>query len=178
MNSKKRSDSFTVMSELVSPNHTNTLGNLMGGNLLYMMDMCAGIVSQRHANRTCVTASVDHVEFVSPVKLGEVVHLEGHINRAFRTSMEIEIEVWAENPQARTRTSTNRAFYTMVALDEDLRPTPIPAIEPANDAERAQYDAAERRRQLRLILAGRAAATDLPELLQDILSNIPQNENA
>lgn len=161
-----------MMSEIVLPNHTNTLGNLMGGHLLYLMDICAGITSQRHAHRTCVTASVDNVEFAQPIRLGDVVCLEAHINRAFRTSMEVEINVFAENPRTGRRIPANRAYYTMVALDEDLRPTAVPALRPETEEEKAKFEAAERRRQLRLILAGRLKVENARELTQYLLARV------
>jgi len=157
---KHPSDSFTIMSEIVLPNDTNGLGNLMGGRLLHMMDVCAAIAAQRHAHRVCVTASVDSVEFESPIYAGEVVVLHAQVNRAFRTSMEIEINVWAENPRARTRRKANRAFYTFVAIDGDNRPVPVPPTEPTTDEERTAYEAAARRREFRLLLAGRLKLRD------------------
>lgn len=166
---KKVLDSQTTMTEIVMPNQTNPLNNLMGGNLLYLMDICAAVVSQRHANYICVTASVDNVEFSNPIRLGDVVVLIGHINRAFRSSMEVEINVWAENPRTGHKIFTNRAYYTMVALDENLKPTSIPKIEPESEDEQLRFAAAERRRQLRLVLAGRLLISDATELTQFIL---------
>jgi len=172
MPTKVVADSLTEMSQIVLPNHTNTLGNMMGGQLLYLMDMCAGVVAQRHSNRTVVTASVDHVEFSSPIKLGDVVTLKGYINRSFRTSMEVEINVWAENPRTGRKTASNRAFYTMVAIDEELRPTSIPTLSPSTPDEQNRWEAAERRRQLRLVLAGRLKVADAHELTHFLLENI------
>ncbi|PSQ69109.1 MAG: acyl-CoA thioesterase, partial [Bacteroidetes bacterium QH_2_64_26] len=113
---KPVSASRCEMTEIVLPNDTNGLGNMMGGRLLHLMDKCAAISAQRHANRICVTASVDNVEFQSPIKEGEVVVIESHVNRAFRSSMEVELNVWAENPLDETHRKCNRAFYTYVAL--------------------------------------------------------------
>lgn len=156
--------SKTVMTEIVLPNMTNPLDNLMGGYLLYMMDVCAAITSQRHAHRVCVTASVDSVDFKHPIQLGDVVMLEGKVNRAFTSSMEVEITVWAENPRTQRKIQANSAYYTMVAIDEDMNPVPIPPILPESEEEHAKYQSAERRRQLRLVLAGRMKLDDAENL--------------
>jgi len=152
------------MNELVLPNDTNTLGNLMGGRLLHFMDICAAIAAQRHSNRVCVTASVDNVDFQSAIKLGEVVVMEAVVNRAFTTSMETEINVWAENTTTGERRKCNRALYTFVAVDQNGRPIPVPPIQPETDEERERYEGAARRRELRLILAGRLRLKDADRL--------------
>jgi len=123
-------DSRCVMNEIVLPNDTNGLGNMMGGRLLHLMDVCAAISSQRHAGCVCVTAAVDSVEFQSPIRGGEIVVLESQVNRAFRTSMEIEINVWAENARENTRRKCNRAYFTFVAIGPDGNPRPVPCIRP------------------------------------------------
>ena len=147
--------------ELVLPNDTNTLGNLMGGRLLHLMDVCAAIAAQRHATRTVVTASVDSVVFRGPVALGEVVVLEAAVNRAFTTSMEVGVSVYAESPATGgARRLCNTAFFTFVAVDAQARPVAVPAVVPETDGERARYDAAARRRAQRL--AGRADTPALP----------------
>jgi len=148
------------MTELVLPNDTNVLGNLMGGRLLHQMDICAAITAQRHSQRVCVTASVDNVEFQSPIRMGEVVVLESHVNRAFRTSLEVEINVWAENAMLRTRRKCNRAFFTFVAMDDDARPVEVQPLDPETEEERQRFDAALRRRELRLLMAGRIQIQD------------------
>ena len=152
------------MNELVLPNDTNTLGNLMGGRLLHFMDVCAAIAAQRHSNRTVVTASVDSVDFRSAIRLGEVVVLEAVVTRAFTTSMEVEIEVFAEDNAAGERRRCNRAFYTFVAVDGSGRPIPVRPVEPDTDDARERYDAAARRRELRLVLAGRLRLADATSL--------------
>ena len=146
------------MTELVLPNDTNTLGNLMGGRLLHLMDVCAAIAGQRHSNRTVVTASVDSVDFRSAIRLGEVVVIRAVVNRAFTTSMEVGIDVWAEDNRAGTRRHCNQAFYTFVAVDDDGRPTPVAPLAPETDEERRRYEGAARRRELRLRLADLALA--------------------
>ena len=159
--------------ELVLPNDTNTLGNLMGGRLLHLMDICAAIAGQRHSNRTVVTASVDSVDFQSAVTLGEVVVLEAAVNRAFTTSMEIEVEVWAENNRTAERRRCNRAYFTFVAVDQDGHPIPVAPVAPETEAERERYDGAARRRDLRLVLAGRMALADADSLRDHLTSLRP-----
>jgi acyl-CoA hydrolase len=166
--SKPVSVSTCKMTEIVLPNDTNSLGNMMGGRLLHLMDKCAAISAQRHANRVCVTAAVDNVEFQSAIEEGEVVVVESRINRAFDTSMEVELNVWAENPRAETNRKCNRAFYTFVALDDTGTPVEVPAIAPETEAERERYDAAGKRRDLRLVLAGRKDLQDATSLTDEI----------
>lgn len=166
------------MNELVLPNDTNTLGNLMGGRLLHFMDVCAAIAAQRHSHRTVVTASVDSVDFRAAVKLGEVVVLEATVTRAFTTSMEVWIEVWAEDNATGERRHCNRAFYTFVAVDQSGRPIPVPALKPETPSERERYEAAARRRELRLVLAGRLRLADAADLRQhlDALALTPPHD--
>jgi acyl-CoA hydrolase len=162
-------ESVTVMTEMVLPNDTNTLGNLMGGRLLYYMDIAAAIAAQKHSNRIVVTASVDNVSFAEAVKLGNIVTLKAQVTRSFSSSMEVYIEVWAEDIPAGVRVSTNSAFYTFVAVDQTGRPIEVPGVVPETDEEKDRYDSALRRRQLRLVLAGRMKpqdATELREFLQ------------
>lgn len=158
--SKPVSASKCTMSEIVLPNDTNGLGNLMGGRLMYWMDICAAISAQRHAGRVCVTASVDSVEFHSAIRQSEIVLLESRVNRAFRTSMEIEINVQAENPREGTLRMCNRAYFTFVAIGGDGRPRVVPETVPETDLERKQYASAARRREFRLLLAGRMQLGD------------------
>ncbi len=156
------------MNELVLPNDTNALGNLMGGRLLHWMDICAAISAQRHTNRVCVTAAVDNVEFHSPIRLGEIVTVESQVNRVFRTSMEVEINVWAENPRTEERRKCNRAYYTFVAVDDDLKVVPAPPITPESPEQDAAYEEAARRRELRLVLAGRLEVQDATYLMKGL----------
>lgn len=157
------------MTEIVLPNDTNGLGNLMGGRLLHLMDKCAAISAQRHANRVCVTASVDSVEFQSAIKQDEIVIIESWVNRAFRSSMEVELRVMAEDPREETKRLCNRAFYTFVAIGEDGRPVPAPPIHPETDAEHSRYEGAATRREVRLLLAGRLKLDDAEHIKEDIL---------
>ncbi len=162
--------SHCMMTELVLPNDTNSLGNLMGGRLLHWMDVCAAISAQRHSNRICVTAAVDSVEFHAPIRQAEVVVIESRVNRAFRTSLEVELNVWAENPRLRTRRKCNRAFYTFVAVDGDGNATPVPPVHPETEEERAEYERAGQRREIRLFLAGRLKIEDADRLRAALLA--------
>ena len=141
------------MNELVMPNDTNPLGNLMGGRLMQWMDICAAIAAQRHCNRNVVTVAVDSVEFKSAIHLGEVVVIEGEVTRTFRTSMEIAMEVWSENLRSGKRKLCTTSFYTFVSVDADANPVPVAPITPESDFEKERYEQAEERRQLRLKLS-------------------------
>ncbi len=166
------------MTEIVLPNDTNSLGNMMGGRLLHLMDKCAAISAQRHANRVCVTASVDNVQFQSAIQEGEIVVIESQVNRAFRTSMEVELNVWAEDPRNETRRKCNRAFYTFVALDEDGSTVEVPSIEPKTEDGRQRYEAAAKRRDIRLVLSGRMDLEDADHLKEDMLTALKRTPNA
>ncbi len=158
-------ESNTIMTEMVLPNDTNTLNNLMGGRLLYMMDVVAAISAQKHSNCTVVTASVDNVSFSEPIPLGSIVTLQAQVTRVFNTSMEVHINVWADDYPKRKRIATNQAFYTFVTLDYETKtPCKSPEIIPETDIEKELYEGALRRRQLRLVLAGKMKATDALEL--------------
>jgi acyl-CoA hydrolase len=157
-------DSFTMMNEIVLPNDTNTLGNLMGGRLLHWMDICAAIAAQKHSNQIVVTASVDSVSFNEAIRLGDVVTLKAWVSRAFNTSMEVFIEVFAENIPHGESIKCNEAYYTFVALDSRQRPVTIPELVPETEEHVQKYDGALRRRQIRLILAGRMKPKDATEL--------------
>ncbi len=158
------SESLTIMTEMIFPNDTNTLGNLMGGNLMRMMDVVGAICAQKHCNRIVVTASVDNVSFKQSVPLGSVVTLQAKVTRAFNSSMEVVIDVWAENIPAQQRVSTNKAFFTFVAVDQSGRPIDVPQAIPETAEEKEYYEGALRRRQLRLVLAGRLPASEASEL--------------
>ncbi len=164
MKEKSPEESFIVMNELVLPNDTNTLNNLMGGRLLHWMDIAAAISAQKHCNRIVVTASVDNVSFQHPIKLGDVVTIEAKVTRAFTTSVEVRLDVWAENIPSGTRVKSNEAYYTFVAVDQSGRTIPVPGLKPVNDADKVLYDGALRRRQLRLILGGKMEPKDATEL--------------
>jgi acyl-CoA hydrolase len=161
---KSPKESFTIMNELVLPNDTNPLNNLMGGRLLHWMDIAAAISAQKHCNNIVVTASVDNVSFRHAIKLGDVITIEAKVTRAFSTSMEVRLDVWAENIPSGTRDRSNDAFYTFVALNKQGKPIAVPEIEPETEMDKKLFDGALRRRQLRLILAGKMKAHDATEL--------------
>lgn len=156
--------SEVTMNEMVLPNDTNTLNNLMGGRLLHWMDICAAIAAQKHSNRVVVTASVDNVSFAEPIKLGNIVTMRARVTRAFNSSMEVFLDVWAEDIPNGKRVSTNQAFYTFVAVDQNGRPIEVPELIPHTEEEKERFNSALRRRQLRLVLAGRMKPSDATEL--------------
>lgn len=158
--SKKVAESLTIMTEMVMPNDTNTLGNLMGGNIMRMMDIAGAICAQKHCNRIVVTASVDNVSFKRAIPLGNVVTLEARVTRSFNSSLEIMVDVYSENIPAGTKEHTNQAFLTFVAVDQTGRPIEVPTLEIETEEEIKLFDGALRRRELRLILAGRMKPTE------------------
>ena len=164
MNEKFARESHTIMNELVLPNDTNTLNNLMGGRLLHWMDIAAAISAQKHCNRIVVTASVDNVSFKHPVKLGDVISIEAQVTRAFTTSVEVHMVVWAQNIPSGTRVKSNEAFYTFVAIDRENEKVAVPKLIPETDEEKKLYNEALQRRELRLVLGGKLKPKDAKEL--------------
>jgi acyl-CoA hydrolase len=161
---KKSSDSLIIMTELVLPNDTNLHGNLMGGSLMYWMDIAAALAGSKHCSAPVVTASVDNISFTNPVKLGNVVHIEAKVTRAFNTSMEVHLNVWGEDIMQQYRYKSNESYYTFVALDPNGKPRTVPIIEPESEDEKELFNSALRRRQLRLILGGKMKPDDAAEL--------------
>ncbi len=164
MQTKKVSESITVMNEIVLPNDTNVFGNLMGGRLMYWMDIAGAMTAVKHCNAPCMTASVDNISFKNPIKLGNVVRIESSITRAFNTSMEIYLKVWGEDNLHQYRYESNEAYLTFVALDPNNKPRPVPGVIPETDIEKLLYEGALRRRQVRLILGGKMKPDDASEL--------------
>lgn len=164
MKAKTAKESLTIMNELVLPNDTNPLNNLMGGRLLHMMDIAAAIAAQKHSNRVVVTASVDNVSFRNPIGLGDVVTIKSQVTRAFNSSMEVRLEVWAENIPNGTKFKSNEAYYTFVAVDQTGKTIPVPEVIAETEEEIKFYDGALRRRQLRLILGGKMNPDEATEL--------------
>ena len=152
------------MTELVLPNDTNTLDNLMGGRLMHWMDVVSAIAAQKHSNSIVVTASVDNISFAQPIQLGDVVTLKAFVTRSFSTSMEVYIEVTSENIPAGESEKTNSAFFTFVAVDQKGKPKKVPELIPDSEIEMELYNGALRRRQLRLVLAKRMNPSDATEL--------------
>ena len=164
MQIKTPADSHTLMTEIVLPNDTNVFGSLMGGRLMYWMDIAAAIASQRHCNSPVVTASVDNISFENPIKLGNTVHIEARVTRAFNTSMEVHLKVWGEDFIQQFKYKSNEAYYTFVALDSHRKPKVVPQLEPQTEEEQKLFDGALRRRQIRLILGGKMKPDDAAEL--------------
>jgi len=152
------------MNELVLPNDTNTFGNLMGGRLMYWMDIAAAYSAAKHCNAPVVTASVDNISFKNPIKLGHYVHIEANVTRAFSTSMEIHLKVWGEDTLHQFKYESNEAYFTFVALDPNGNPRPVPVVVPTSADEQELFDGALRRRQLRLVLGGKMKPNDATEL--------------
>lgn len=156
MKPKKVSESVTTMTEMVMPNDTNPLGNLMGGNLMRWMDVVASICAGKHCEAHVVTASVDNVSFHKPIPLGDIVTLHARVTRAFNTSVEIFVEVFAADIKGGNPRKCNHAYFTFVGLDtETKRPVPVPEVIPLTNDEQQLHGSAARRRELRLVLAGR-----------------------
>lgn len=170
MEAKTPSESRTTLTDLVLPSETNPLNNLFGGELLARMDRAASIAARRHSRRIVVTASVNHVAFNKAIPLGSVVTVEAAVSRAFKSSMEIFIDVWVEDRESGRRTKANEAIYTFVAVDETGAPIQVPALEPETIIEKQRFEAALRRKQLSLVLAGKmkpAEATELKALFEE-----------
>lgn len=164
MKSKTGKESNVIMTEIVLPNDTNTFGNLMGGRLMYWMDIAAALSAMKHCGAPVVTASVDNISFENPIKLGNVVHIEAQVTRAFNSSMEVHLKVWGEDAIQQYRYKSNQAYYTFVALDPNGKSRAVPALVPETEEEISLYDGALRRRQLRLILGGRMKPDEATEL--------------
>lgn len=164
MQAKNPKDSRTIMTDIVLPGETNILKNLFGGELLARMDRAASIAAGRHCGGITVTAAVNHVAFSQAVPLGSVVTLEAAVSRAFSTSMEVYIDVWIESRFSGKRSKANEGIYTFVSLDETGKPIPVPQLEPETELEKERFNAALRRKQLSLVLAGKMKPTDANEL--------------
>lgn len=147
---KKVSDSITIMTELVLPNHTNQLGNLLGGQLMHWIDICAAMAAAKHAQRVCVTASVDKIDFHFPIKLGDAISLYASVNRVFNTSMEVGVKVFSESFRLGKKVHTNSAYLTFVGVDEIGKPVKTEEILPVTEDEKRRYEKALQRREARL----------------------------
>ena len=143
-------DSYTEMTELLLPNDTNNLGRALGGAVLHWMDICGAIAGMRFSNQQCVTASMDHVDFISPIDLGEVAVVEAFVFDTGRTSIDVKVDVRAEDPRQDEERQTTTSFFTFVALDDDGSPTPVPDFECPTDNQRALRDAAREQRREQL----------------------------
>ena len=161
---KAVANSKITMTELVLPNDTNTLNKLMGGRLMHWMDIASAISAQKHSNRIVVTASVDNISFNKAINLGNAVTLEAKVTRAFNSSMEVFIRVTAEDIPAGKKFESHSAFFIFVAVDQAGRPIDVPTAIPETEEEVELYEGALRRRQLRLVLAGRMKPEEATEL--------------
>ncbi|CAM1334365.1 acyl-CoA thioesterase [Tenacibaculum aestuariivivum] len=164
MTTKTPTESLTVLTDLVLPGETNYLDNLFGGELLARMDRACSIAARRHSRRIVVTASVNHVAFSKAVPVGSVVTVEAKVSRAFKSSMEIYVDVWTEDRQSGVKTKVNEGIYTFVAVDETGRPVPVAQIVPETELEKKRYEGALRRKQLSLVLAGKLNPKEATEL--------------
>ena len=164
MISRTPKESLTVVTDLVLPSETNPLGNMFGGELLARMDRAASISARRHCRRIVTTVSVNHVAFSKMIPLGSVVTIEAKVSRAFKSSMEVVMDIWIEDRESGTRKKSNVGIYTFVAVDESGQPVSVPEIIPESDLEKDWFEAALRRRQLSLVIAGKMDASDATEL--------------
>ncbi len=146
----KVTDSQVIMHEIVLPNETNILGNVLGGHVMHLMDLCAAMAAMKHCRKVVVTAAVDNVNFHDPVKVGEVMILKSSVNYADRTSMEVGVRIMAENPLIGDRRHTSSAYLTFVALDEEGKPTKVPAVIPVSDEDKRRFREGKTRREDRL----------------------------
>jgi acyl-CoA hydrolase len=142
-------DSQAEMTEIVLPNDANLLGALLGGRLMHWIDMAGALAAHRHSRSYVVTASIDHLDFVVPVRVGEVLILRSSVNRVYHTSMEVGVKVWVENYIADTSHHVSSAYLTFVAVDAGGRHLPVPAVIPESHDERRRYEDAGRRREIR-----------------------------
>lgn len=170
MKPRKPLDSLNIHTELIMPGQTNPIGNLMGGNLLSWMDVSCGISALKHCGTICVTASVDNVSFNLPIKVGDVVVVKSFATRAFHTSLEICCEVYIHNPKTHEDILSHSAYFTFVSLGSDGKSTQVPSLVPETEAEKILYETAARRREVRLILAGKLKANDAI-LMKSFLGN-------
>jgi acyl-CoA hydrolase len=150
---KPVSASRSEMTEIVLPAQTNPLGKLLGGQVMHLVDMVAAMAAHRHSNSYVVTASVDYIDFRNAVNLGEIVNLKSQVNRVFRTSMEVGVEVYSENAMTEERKHTTSAYVTFVAIDEHTRlPKPVAPLIVKTAEEKQRFREAAQRRKVRLAL--------------------------
>ncbi len=164
MQARTPKDSKTIYTDMVLPSETNPIGNMFGGELLARMDRAASIAARRHSRRIVVTASVNHVAFNKMIPLGSVVTVEAKVSRAFSSSMEVYMDVFIEDRESGERSLSNEAIYTFVAVDEMGNPVRVPELIPETEIEKKRFDAALRRKQLSLVLAGKMKPSDATEL--------------
>jgi acyl-CoA hydrolase len=156
MDGKPVQASYSELSELALPNDANSLGTLLGGKIMHLVDIAGALAAVRHSRQFVVTASFDHMDFLEPVFIGELVVLRAAVNRAFRTSMEVGVKVFAENLQRGDVRHVASAYLTFVAVDKDRKPTQVPPAVPEMADEKRRYEQAGERRAYRLTQLRRA----------------------
>ncbi|OIQ36905.1 MAG: acyl-CoA thioesterase [Crocinitomix sp. MedPE-SWsnd] len=164
MKSKTAKETLAISTKVVLPHETNTLGKLFGGALLAWMDEIAAVSAHRHSKRVVVTASINNVSFGEPIDLGAIVTLEAKVSRAYTSSMEVMIDVFVEDRLTGEKKQVNEAIYTFVAVDQNGGPIHVPELVPETEQEKKRYQAALRRRQLSLVLAGKMKPSEATEL--------------
>ena len=142
-------ESKSEMTEIVLPNDANPLNALLGGRLMHWIDMAAAMAAHRHSRQYVVTASIDHLDFLVPVRVGDIVILRSSVNRVYRTSMEVGVKVWVENYHTESNQHVSSAYLTFVAVDASGRRLPVAPVIPETDEEKRRYEDALRRRELR-----------------------------
>ena len=157
MSGKPVRESQSSLSELALPNDANGLGTLLGGKIMHLVDVAGAIAAARHSRQFVVTASFDHMNFVQPVLIGELVILKASVNRVFRTSMEVGVKVFAENLRSGERRHVASAYLTFVGVDKARKPVASPPIAPETEEEKRRYEEAGTRRVYRLKSRGRRA---------------------
>ncbi len=155
---REGSESQSEMTELILPTDTNTLGNLLGGRLMHLIDLVAAMAALRHARTHVVTASMDHIDFIAPVHVGDLLILKSSVNRAYRTSMEVGVKVWTENTLKSTHRHVASAYLTFVAITEQGQPTAVPLLTPRGAEAERRFEDAGRRREHRQVELGRKRA--------------------
>src|SRR5579872_3034641 len=142
-------ESQSEMAEVVLPNDANPLGNLLGGKLMHLIDIAGALAAHRHSRSYVVTASMDHIDFILPVHVGDLLILRSSVNRAFRTSMETGVKVWVENYISGTKRHVASAYLTFVAVDKHGQHQPVPQVVPETEEQKRRYEDAGRRREMR-----------------------------
>jgi acyl-CoA hydrolase len=157
VNGKPVRESASEYSELALPNDANGLGHVLGGKVMHLVDLAGAMAAMRHARRSVVTASIDHMSFLYPVRISQLMILRSSVNRVFRTSMEVGVKVLVEDLLTGDRQHTSSAYLTFVALDEHGKPVEIVPVIPESAEERRRYQQAGERRQYRLNLRNKNA---------------------
>jgi acyl-CoA hydrolase len=150
MKIKNPKHSETIMTEVVCPNDTNPMGILQGGRLVQWMDIASAVTAQNHAERICVTASIDSVKFKAPAKIGDIITIKAKVTRSFHTSMEIKVTAWAKKIISQQSYLINVAYFTFVALDDNASPISVQSVKPVSLEEKEEYEGADKRKKYRI----------------------------